>query len=234
MGFYEVANHPLIYGLVILGIIYVAAIALISLRKTWRRAKELGYSSSQLMKIVKSSATFSIVPSIAIVVGFFSLAAMLGIPWPWWRLSVVGSVTYEIMASNMALGAAGVDLANATGGDFILIMFVMSLGIIGGLVLSPIMAEKIHTGSMKMKDKDPRWGALGNSVFMLAIIIAFVVPMLFNGAVSMLTLLTSCTISYVLGVVVKKYKIAWLENFILVFAMLIAMASAILWKAFLG
>ncbi len=234
MGFYEVANHPLIYGLVIAGLVYVAVVALISVRKSWRRAKELGYTSAQLKRIVRSSATFSVVPSIAIVVGFFSLAAMLGIPWPWWRLSVVGSVTYEIMAANMALGAAGVDLANATGGDFILIMFVMSLGIIGGLVLSPIFGEKIHTGSMKMKEKDARWGALGNSVFMLAIIVAFVIPMFFDGPVKLLTLLTSCIVSYVLMNVSRKYKIAWLGNFILVFTMLIAMASAVLWQALLG
>lgn len=230
MGFYEVANHPLIYGMVIAGLVYVAGIALISVRKSWRRAKELGYEPAQLMKIVRSSATFSIVPSISVVVGFFSLAAMLGIPWPWWRLSVVGSVAYEIMAANMALSAAGVDLATATAGDFILIMFVMSLGIIGGLVLSPIMAEKIHTGSMKMKDKDPRWGALGNSVFMLAIIIAFVVPMLFDGPVKLLTLVTSCIVSYLLSTVARKYQIKWLENFVLVFTMLIAMVSAVLWS----
>ena len=134
----------------------------------------------------------------------------------------------------MALGAAGVDLANATGGDFILIMFVMSFGIIGGLVLSPIFGEKIHTGSMKMKEKDARWGALGNSVFMLAIIVAFVIPMFFDGPVKLLTLLTSCIVSYVLMAVSRKYKIAWLGNFILVFTMLIAMASAVLWQALLG
>jgi hypothetical protein len=32
----------------------------------------------------------------------------------------------------------------------------------------------------------------------------------------------------------RKYKIAWLGNFILVFTMLIAMASAVLWQALLG
>lgn len=232
MGFYEVANHPLIYGMVIFGIVYVALVALISVRKSWRRAKELGYTSAQLKKIVKSSATYTIVPSISILVGFFSLAAILGIPWPWWRLSVIGSVTYETMAANMALQSSGMELAklnNATGADFILVMAVMSMGILGGLVLSTFFGEKLHKGSLKAKDKDPRWSALGNSVFMLAIIIAFTVPMLFNGPVQLFTLLTSCAVSLTLISIARKRKIAWLGDFVLVFTMIIAMASSVLW-----
>lgn len=231
MGFYDVANHPLIYGMVIAGLTYVAAVALISVVKSWRRAKELGYSSDKLKEIARNAAAFTIVPSLAILVGFFSLAAMLGIPWPWWRLSVIGSVTYETMAANMALNTMGVNLATATAKDFVLVMFVMSIGIISGLVMSIFVAEKIHKGSVKSKDKDPRWGSLGNSVFMLAIIIAFVVPMLFDGPVKLLTLLTSCGVSLGLGTLARKYKIKWLGDFVLVFTMLISMASSVLWTS---
>lgn len=217
--------------MVLVGILFVLGIATISVLKSWKRAKELGYETSQIMKVVKASATFTVVPSIAIVVGFFSIAAMLGVPWPWWRLSVIGSVTYEIMASNMALGAAGVELSTATGADFILVMFVMTIGIMGGLIMVPFLAEKIHNGSMNMKEKDPRWGPLGNSVFMIAIIIAFVVPMFFDGIVGMLTLITSILVSYILSTLVRKFQIKWLSEFVLVFTMLISMASSVLWTA---
>lgn len=234
MSFYEAANHPLIYGLVGAGLLYVLAISAISVRKSWRRAKELGYQSEQLMKIARSAVTFTIVPSIAIIVGFFSLAAILGIPWPWWRLSVIGSVTYEIMASEMTLNTAGVQLATATASDFVMVMFVMSVGIIGGLVLSPIMSEKIHTGSIKRGDQDKKWGALGNSVFMMAIIIAFVVPMLFDGPVKLLTLGTSIAVAFTLKKIAATYKIAWLGEFILVLTMLLGMMSSVLWTGLFG
>lgn len=228
------ANHPLIYGMVIFGILFVAGIALLSIRKSWRRAKEIGYTNAQLMTVVKSSISFTIVPSIAIVVGFFALTGMLGIPWPWWRLSVIGSVTYETMAASMALAAAGVDLAAATGKDFVLVMWVMTIGILGGLVTTPFIAEMIHTGSMKLKERDKRWGSLGSSVFMLAIIIVFTVPMLFdNNRVKTLTLLTSACVCFMFSSIAKKFKIKWLSEFILVFTMLIAMASSVLWTALL-
>lgn len=229
LSFYDVANHPLIYTMVAIGITLIAGMALISVRKSWKRAKELGYESKQLKNIVKSSVTFSIVPSIAIVVGFFSLASMLGIPWPWWRLSVVGSVTYEIMAAEMALNSAQVQLESATGGDFILVMFVMTIGILGGIVLSTFFAEKIHSGSIKMQDKDQRWGSLGNSVFMMAIIIAFVIPMFFDGYVKVLTLITSMVVAFIFNYAAKKFQIKWLSNFTLVFTMIISMGSSLLW-----
>lgn len=229
VGFYDVAEHWLIYLLVICGILYVAGFALISMRRSWRRAKEIGYTTEKLKNVVKSSISYTIVPSIAIVVGFFSIAAMLGIPWPWWRLSVIGSVTYELMAANMALGAAGVDLAAATGKEFVLIMFVMTIGILGGLVTVPFIGERIQSGTMKMKDRDQRWGSLGSSVFMVAIIIVFTVPMLFDGPVKLATLLTSFAVAFLLSTAAKKFKIAWLGNFVLAFTLLISMASSVLW-----
>lgn len=238
MGFYEVANHWLIYVLVMIGILFVAGFALVSLRKSWKRALQLGYEKSQLMTVVKSTVTFTIIPAVAIVVGLFSLAAMLGIPWPWWRLSVVGSVTYETMAAEMALNAAGVDLTSASGSEFILIMFVMSVGIIAGIVTAPFIAKPIQMGTMKMKERDAKWGPLGNGVFMLIIMVVFLVPMLLdfspNGIVKLLTLVTSAVVAIVISTISKKFKIAWLGNFILAISMILAMASSILWSSIVG
>lgn len=229
MSFFEVAKHPLIYVMVTIGILMVLGISALTVQKSWKRALELGYKKEDLMKIVKSSGTFSVMPAVGIVIGLFALSNLIGTPWAWWRLSVIGSLTYETMAAKMALGTLEPALATAT--DFVLVMFVMTIGIMGGLVLSPIMAEKIHTGSVKMKDKDARWGALGNSTFMLAIILAFVVPMFFQGIVVTLTLLTSIVTSYILVQIAQKYKVAWLGEFIIVFTMITAMLSSLLWTS---
>jgi len=234
MGFYEIANHPLIYILVICGILYVLGFALILFRKSWKRALQLGYSKKQLMDTVKSSVTFSIVPSIAIVVGFFSLAAMIGIPWPWWRLSVIGSVIYEAMAADMALSAANIQLSDATSTEFVLVMFVMTIGILGGLIFSLFIAKGIQKNVLKQPDQDPRWGALGNSVFMLTMMIVFIVPMIVDGGVALLTLATSAVITLLLGIIIKKSGAVWLNNFVLAFSLLGAMASSVLWSAILG
>lgn len=233
-GFFEVATHPLIYGMVTIGILLVLIMSWMMISKSWKRALELGYKREDMMKVVKSSMTFSIMPAIGIVIGLFALSSLIGTPWAWWRLSVIGSLTYETMAANVALSSVGKEIATATSTDFVLIMFVMTIGILGGLTMSTFVGEKIHTGSIKMKDKDPRWGSLGNSVFMLAIILAFTIPMFFKGPVMMLTLISSIITAYILSKIAGTYKVNWLDDFIMVFTMLIAMASSLLWTRIFG
>jgi hypothetical protein len=240
MSFFDVANHWLIYVMVIAGIAFVAAFAVISMRKSWKRALEKGYSTEKLMSIVKLSVSATLVPSIAVVIGLFSLVALIGIPWPWWRLSVVGSLVYETMAADSAIKAAGLDmtrLAEATARDFVLVMFVMSIGIMGGMFVSPFITKSIHLGSMKMKKGDKRWAALGGSVFFLVILAVFVVPIFLNwktaGLVQMLTFLVSAAITVLLNRLATG-KRAFLKSFILATSLILAMASSVLWNAILS
>jgi hypothetical protein len=239
MSFFDVANHWLIYVMVIIGIIFVAGFSLISMMKSWKRALVKGWSHEKLMSLVKMTVSTTVVPSISIVIGVFSLVALLGIPWPWWRLSVVGSLTYETMAADMTVKAIGLDLtrlAEATARDFVLVMFVMSLGIMGGMFVSPFITKSIHMGSIKMKAGDKRWSALGGSVFFSVILSVFVVPIFLNfrtsGYIQMLTFLTSTAITVVLNRIAQG-KLDFLKSFILAISLILAMASSVLWNTIL-
>jgi hypothetical protein len=239
MSFFDAANHWLIYLLVIIGLIFVAGFSLFSMWKSWRRARAKGWSNEKLMGLVKMTVSTTIMPSISIVIGVLSLVALLGIPWPWWRLSVVGSLTYETMAADMTLKAIGLDLSRVSEGtarDFVLVMYVMSLGIMGGMFVSPFITKPIHLGSMKMKSGDKRWAPLGGSIFFTVILSVFVVPIFLNfrtsGYIQMLTFITSAVITVVLTRLAVG-KRASLRNFILALSLIIAMASSVLWNAIL-
>ena len=135
--------------------------------------------------MIASSALYSVVPSLSIVVGLFSLAAVLGIPWSWFRLSVVGSVTYELMAADMVGTAAGYEsiaALNASGDSQMIgtIMFVMSICIMGGIVGSLIFTKGIQKGLNKAHDKGV-FGILATNVLSLAMLCAYV-PILRRGA----------------------------------------------------
>ncbi|MDR1352887.1 MAG: DUF5058 family protein, partial [Treponema sp.] len=73
MSFFDVANHWLIYLLVIIGIIFVAGFSLVSMRKSWKRAVVKGWSHEKLMNLVKMTVSTTIMPSISIVIGVFAL-----------------------------------------------------------------------------------------------------------------------------------------------------------------
>lgn len=234
MSYFNLAESGAVWIGVAAVIIIVMVLAAIFIRKSWVRALELGYSSAQLNNVVKSTVSFSVVPSIAILIGFFGLATMVGVPWAYYRLSVVGSVAYEVMAADSALKAVGVELGNATARDFSLVSLVMSICILGGLVTATLFAKNIQAGTMKMKERDARWGALGGSTFMMTILIVFVVPMVLKGGVTLLTLLTSSAITLVLGLVIKGTGSKWLTNFVLAIALLVAMGSSVLWTGLLN
>jgi hypothetical protein len=211
------------------------------MRKSWKRALAKGYPREKLMTVVKTAVSSTIIPSLAIVIGLFSLVAILGVPWPWWRLSVVGAVVYETMAADSAVKAAGLELSKldlATAKEFVLVMWVMSIGIIGGLFFAPFVAQPIQMGTMKIKAGDKRWGALGATVFFLVIMVVFVVPMFLDfskgGIVKMLTFATSTIITICLNTIAVKNKIAWLKQFILALSLLIAMVSSVLWTALIN
>jgi hypothetical protein len=240
MSFFDAANHWLVYLLVITGIVFVSLFCLVSMQKSWKRAIAKGWRREKLMSLVRMTISATFVPSLSIVIGVFSLVALLGVPWPWWRLSVVGSLTYETMAADATIKSIGLDLsrlAEATVQDFVLVMFVMSIGIMGGMFISPFVTKSIHLGSMKMKTGDKRWAALGGSIFFMVILSVFIVPIFLNftatGLVQMLTFAASAAITVALGRIAVG-KLAFLQSFILALSLIFAMASSTLWHAILN
>ena len=132
MSLSAILNSPLLYALVGGGILIVLAIAAVFFLRGRKRALELGVSKEDFNSAMRGCVAFSIVPSIAVIIGLFSLAPLLGAPWPWFRLSVVGSLQYELMAADLAATGAGYEsLAAFSAADdpsaLGTIMFVMSI-----------------------------------------------------------------------------------------------------------
>ena len=95
----------LLGGLIVTAIL---AMSFMFLFKAVKRAKQIGMKKEVVRKAVFSSAIFSIVPSIPIVIGIGIMMPWLGLAIPWIRLSVIGALQYEIIAMNQATAAIGV------------------------------------------------------------------------------------------------------------------------------
>jgi hypothetical protein len=235
MTYLDAAQHWLTYAIVVAGICYIVFLTVFHMRKSWKRALEIGYTKKQLRKVVKSSASYTLIPAIAILVGFFNLAPTLGIPLSWWRLSVIGNTVYEIMAADIALNASGVaNVAEASAKEFVLVMSVMAIGIMGSMVISVLIAKKIQSGVFKIRQRDPRWSALGNSTFITTVLIVLTIPYFFRVSVALLTLVTGAAVSLALRPVIRKTGLAWLNDFSLAISMLTAMASSVMWTSLLA
>lgn len=229
MTFQEMANSKLIWICVSIGILLVIAITMYYFVVCYRHAIKVGIKKETINEVIKSSISFSVVPSLAIVAGVATLALVIGLPYAWFRLSVLGSVTYELMAADMALKALSLDVATADGYAFVLMVWAMCIGITVPLVFNIFICKKVHMGTLKLGSKDAKWGALSQTVFMTALLCALIVPMLFGGIPSLLTFITSAIIAVILSALAEKMHWESLNSFILVISLIGATASSILW-----
>lgn len=227
-------NHPVLYILAGLCIIAVILQSVVFLKKAWKRALELGFSKEKLNSIVKSSIIFTIAPAIAIGIGIITLAPTLGIPLPWLRLSVVGSIVYELSAADTAAKAMNISLGSAlTAQQFTTIAFTMTVGIITGVVLIPAFCKKTVSGLSSVGMKDKKWGEHFSNALFYGLIATFVgqglsgVTVNAEGRVQALVLLISAIIMCICGVLRGKFKWKWINDYALPICMVLSMAAAI-------
>ncbi len=171
-------NHPILFLLV--GIIIAAVLgqSIYFLVKSIRRAKATNMDMTKIKKTIITAAIFTVAPAIAIVITVISLSQSLGIALPWLRLSVVGSLSYEAIAAANAASGMGTTLAalagNMTASQYVTIVIVMTVSIMVGIWLVPLIAKKYQNGLVSFENKDKKWSdILQNSLF-IGMISAFV------------------------------------------------------------
>ena len=171
-------NHPILFVLV--GIIIAAVLgqSVYFLIKSVKRAKVIKMDPQLIKKTIITAAIFTIAPAVAIVITVISLSQSLGIALPWLRLSVVGSLSYEAIAAANAASGMKTTLAalaeNMSASQYVTIAIVMTVSIMVGIWLVPVVAKKYQSGLMKFENKDKKWSdILQNSLF-IGMISAFV------------------------------------------------------------
>ena len=141
-------NHPILFGLAALVILFVLFQSIFFLRKAWKRALELGLSSQKLREMSLSTAVFTLAPAVAILIGLITLSKFLGLPLPWLRLSVLGALTYELPAATAAAEAMHTPINSAVTDPaaYNAIAWVMTLGILSGILLILFFSEENGAG----------------------------------------------------------------------------------------
>lgn len=172
------ADHPILFVLVGAIIAVVLAQSVFFLVKAVRRAKAIKMDAKVVKKTIITAAIFTIAPAVSIVITIMALSKSLGLALPWLRLSVVGSLSYETIAAANAASGMGTTLANLAGkitaSQYVTVATVMTVSIMVGIWLVPLVAKKYQKGLVSFEKKDKRWSdILQNSLF-IGMISAFV------------------------------------------------------------
>ena len=234
----DIIKSPLLLILVVIGLLYIVGFSLVYLKKACKRCLELGINKEEIKKVIKSSCVFSIVPSLSIVVGLFVLISALGTVWSWWRLSVIGSLSYETLISGSVATALGFDssvemLSGATGQQFGVVMILMSIGMLSGFLILIPFGKKLSMSVTKTENSSD-WKHVFSGVFMLCMFAVYIPVLLIGDTVQACVMLTGLVVAVALGIFAKNPKLRWLGEFIMAFSMIAGMASSLLWVKLFG
>ena len=244
-------NHPILFILVGILVAAVLGQSVYFLVKALRRAKAIGMDMSKIRKTLKTAAVFTIAPAVSIVISVIALAKSLGLPLPWLRLSVVGSLSYETIAAGNAVSAMGLTLGkieSLSASQYVTIILVMTISIMVGIWLVPAIGKKLLGGMKSLSNKDAKWAdVLQNAMFigMIAAFLGFVfcdfsrlwIPGDYSatsGLVPVCVMGVSAVVMLICGLLMKVFKWQWVNDYALPISLLAGMASAIPIQSWLG
>jgi hypothetical protein len=169
-------NHPVLYVIAGLLVAVVLGQSVYFLLKALKRSRELGMDQTKIKKTMKTAAVFTVAPAIAIVVSVAILSKKLGLPLPWLRLSVVGSMSYETIAANNALAGMSLSLGSPselTAQQYLNVLLVMTISIMVGIWLVPVIGKKLQSGMSSLSNRDAKWADIFQNSLFIGMISAF-------------------------------------------------------------
>ena len=245
-------NHPILFILAGLLIAAVLGQSVYFLVKALRRSKQIGMDQKKIRKTIQTAAVFTIAPAVSIVISVITLSKSLGLPLPWLRLSVVGSLSYEAIAASNAVSAMGLELgkiSSLTAQQFVNITLVMTISIMMGIWLVPVIGKKLLGGMSSLENRDAKWADIFQNAMFIGMISAFVgfvfcdISRLWapvegysttSGLIPVCVMAISALVMVVLGLLMRKPKLKWLGDYALPISLVLGMASAIPITAWLG
>ena len=230
----------LICGVIILVVLLMSLFFLV---RAWKAGIAIGMDRTKLRRAVMSSVTFTMLPSISILLGVIALSGSLGVPLPWLRLSVIGALHYETSVADIAaraVGLSGLNASEMTPTAYTTIALVMSAGIIWGMVLTILFNKRYLKRIQKPKPNKTNNAAGGKNfgdVAMTAMFIGLVAAYVGSyvgtftstgNIIPLIVLVSSALAMAVFTYFSEQKKMTSLDNFSVAGSMLFGMAMAVL------
>ncbi len=225
---------------------FIAVVCVVFMVRAWRAGKALGMDVTRMKRAVTASATFSVLPSVGILLGVLALSGSLGVPWPWLRLSVIGALHYETQVADAAAEQLGVSLGSGqmTAQAFPTIALLMSICIMWGMIMATLFNKKYLNKLQQGGQKETRTGGGFGDRAMAAMFIGMVSAYIgsyvggwisgsgrfsFSGSWTPLAVVLAAALAMAVFTYFSEKKgMAWLDSFSIAGSMLIGMLAAVL------
>lgn len=224
-------------------ILFVLVMSFFFMLRAWRAGIAVGIDKTKLRRAVTSSVTFTLLPSISILLGVIALSGSLGVPLPWLRLSVIGALHYETSVADIAaraVGLSGLNISEMTLTAFTTIGLVMAAGIIWGMLLT-VLFNKAYLKRLRKPKAEARtetkkgkgFGDVAMTAMFIGLVAAYVGSYVgtFTSTGNFMPLIVLAVSAASMAVFTwfsEKKGRKWLDNFSVAASMLCGMAAAVL------
>ncbi len=221
-------------------IAFVAAVCVVFMVRAYRAGAAIGMAKTLMKRVITSSATFSLLPSVSILLGVIALSGSLGTPWPWLRLSVIGALHYETQVAQAAAEQVGMQTLSAaemTPSAFSTIALLMSVCIMWGMILSALFNKKYLKKLSAPKAGGGGFGDMAMTAMFVGLVSAYIGSYmggfvsangLFTFSGNFMPLIVAAVSALVMaGFVWLSKKHAWVESFSIAASMIVGMAAAV-------
>lgn len=234
-------NSGIFYLLVAIVLGFITLMCVVFLVKSYRAGIKIGMDKQVLKKTIMASATFTLLPSVSILLGVIALSGTLGVPFSWLRLSVIGALQYELNVAEIAaqsIGLTGLRVEEMSMEAFVTIALVMTIGILGGVFCCIVFLKK-YLGKIQQKPKKetsgkPGFGAHATTAMFVGLCAAYIgsyigkaVPREGSDVMPILVAAVAAVCMGIFEYLIQKKNKKNLENFSLAASMLVAMAAAV-------
>ena len=236
MSHLEAANSSVMAVLCGITILIVLLQPILFLAAAVKRGKELNMTKEEMKNAAVSSAVFSIIPSLPIIISYLILVPSLGRYFPWLRLSVVGSASYETMVANMAAEAFGLEsipVENIPLDVFVSIVFVVTIGILGGNIFNVFFLKTYDKKVEKIKGENAALVPMITTAMFLGLYGTMAAPHLTN--FSSIPALSAILVAGIAALLLGKLstKVKRLKEFSFALSMVIGMLASCVVNAML-
>ena len=210
--------------------------------RAYKAGISIGMDPVKMKRTITASATFTLLPSIGILLGVIALSGSLGTPLPWLRLSVIGALHYETQvaeAAAEAVGLSGLSATEMTAEAFTTIALLMSFCIMWGMLMSIFFTKRYlgKLGGKKTENKESSGGSIGDiamTAMFIGLVSAYVgsyVGDFVSGSGNWLPIAVAAVSGAVMAVFIwlgEKKNLGWLESFSIAGSMIAGMAAAVI------
>lgn len=203
----EIANSPMMWLMVIPTVIMVCVQAYVFIRNAKKAGPLVDLSKDDIKEAMRAGAICSIGPGLSMFTAMIAMMSILGGPFAWLRLSIIGTITTEMLGATAGAGAMGVDLTSPNYGiiAFTCSVWVITLNTWGFFIVNLLFAHRMEKVKVAVEKRDIyMFNAIGSCV-MIGCISMFLAGQMVGGLGKFSAAIASFVVMLLLMQLAKKF-----------------------------